>query len=52
MSEKEERIGKTFETVIPSLPAEEKAYLLGFAEGVAAIASMKRSLTEAEKQPG
>ena len=51
MSEKEKQISKTLEAVIPTLPEEKKEYLLGFAEGVAAIAGRK-NLTEAEKQPG
>ena len=51
MSEREKQISKTLEAVIPSLPEEKKEYLLGFAEGVAAIAGM-RNLTKAEEQPG
>lgn len=51
MSEKEKQISKTLEAVIPNLPEEKKEYLLGFAEGVAAIAG-RRNLAEAEKQPG
>lgn len=52
MSEREKQISKTLEAVIPTLPEEKKEYLLGFAEGVAAIAGMNRSRAEAEKQPG
>ena len=51
MSEKEKQISKTLAAVIPGLPEEKKEYLLGFAEGVAAMAGVKRNSTEAEKSP-
>ena len=51
MSEKEKRISETLEKVIPNLPEEKKEYLLGFAEGIAAVTSLKNR-PEAEKQPG
>ena len=41
MSEREKQISRTLEAVIPNLPEEKKEYLLGFAEGIAAIAGLK-----------
>ena len=52
MSEREKQISRTLEAVIPNLPEEKKEYLLGFAEGIAAVAGLNRSAAEAEKQPG
>lgn len=37
MSEIERRIADSLATAIPQLPEEKKEYLLGFAEGVAAM---------------
>lgn len=51
MSEREKQISRTLEAVIPNLPKEKKEYLLGFAEGVAAVAGSK-SEPKTEKQPG
>ena len=51
MSEKEKQISKTLEAVLPALPDEKKEYLLGFAEGIAAVTGLKNR-AEAEKQPG
>lgn len=42
MSEKERNIGQTLDSVIPNLPDDKKEYLLGFAEGVAAMANNKK----------
>lgn len=36
MTEKEKQIIQTFEKVLPKMSAEDKAYLLGFGEGMAA----------------
>ena len=36
MTAEEKRILETFARIIPSLPDEDKAYLLGFGEGLAA----------------
>ena len=41
MSEKEVKIMQTFAEVIPTLSDEEKAYLLGFGEGMAAAIKPK-----------
>lgn len=37
MTAEEKRILETFAKVIPTLPEVDKAYLLGFGEGLAAI---------------
>ena len=52
MSEKEKQIGKILGAALPNIPEEKKEYLLGFAEGVAAMASAKQNEARAEKQPG
>ena len=39
MTAEEKRILETFAKVIPTLPEVDKAYLLGFGEGLAAIVS-------------
>lgn len=39
MTEKEKQIMQTFAEVLPSLSPEDKAYLLGFGEGLAASVS-------------
>ena len=39
MTDEEKRILETFARIIPALPDEDKAYLLGFGEGLAAIVS-------------
>lgn len=36
MTEKEKQIMETFERVLPNMSDEDKAYLLGFGEGLAA----------------
>lgn len=41
MSEKEVKIMDTFAGIIPKLSAEDKAYLLGFGEGLAASVKPK-----------
>lgn len=41
MSEKEVKIMQTFAEVIPTLSDEDKAYLLGFGEGMAAAIKPK-----------
>ena len=49
MSEREKQISRTFEAVIPNLPEEKKEYLLGFAEGIAAVAGMNNRSEQEEK---
>lgn len=51
MSERDKQIGEALGAVIPILPEEKKEYFLGFAEGVAAMASMNRNLAEEDKTP-
>lgn len=41
MSEKERIIAQNIERAMSSLPEEKKQYFIGFAEGVAAMVSLK-----------
>lgn len=41
MCEKEMQIAKTIEAAVATLPEEKKQYFIGFAEGVAAMVSLK-----------
>lgn len=47
MCEKERQIAKTIEAAVAALPEEKKQYFIGFAEGVAAMASLKEHTTAA-----
>ena len=42
MTAEEKRILETFAKIIPELPDEDKAYLLGFGEGLAATVSASK----------
>lgn len=42
MTETEKRIIQTFAAVIPQLPEVDKAYLLGFGEGLAATVAQQK----------
>lgn len=46
MSENEKQIGKTLSEAVADLPEEKKQYFLGFAEGVAAMASQVKEKPE------
>lgn len=41
MTEKERCIAQTIERAVASLPEDKKQYFMGFAEGVAAMVSLK-----------
>lgn len=41
MSESERRIVRAIEQAVASLPEEKKQYFIGFAEGVAVMASLR-----------
>lgn len=49
MSEKEKEIGQTIEKVLSKLPDGKKEYLLGYAEGLAAMADQQKQAANGDQ---